>query len=362
MSALFVYGSLQDTDVLKAVLGEETDLKSEAARLEGYRCCYVQDANYPNIVSKDSFEVEGLLLEGLTEQQIALLDVFEEDYGRQEVTVELQNRKVRIEAYIGTEKIDLERQFDFATWQQTQKSEFLSCLSHWQFTREWKPKPDCRLCNSKNVGAFETCKEKTGERFYWRCFDCDYVFLDETQLPSAQEERAVYDLHENSPEDAAYVDFLSQIVTPLKEHLREISPNNFTKLTGLDFGCGPGPTVSTMFSENNWDVQNYDPIFFPSPSPWEQQFDFIISTEVFEHFHEPGPTISKLWDLLKPGGLLAVMTSLRTPENSFQKWHYRRDPTHVGFFSKRTVQHLQANLKGVSIHLTTNTFIIKKLS
>lgn len=367
MTPFFVYGSLQDVDVLAALLGEHS-LNCEPADLAGHRCFYVQNGSYPNIQKDPHSKTRGHLLYGLTEEQLPILDAFEEGYDRRLATVSKNGESVEAFVYFGSEKVDPQRPFDFQKWLQTHKSEFLSCQARWQFTNEWKPKPHCRLCRSPSSEVFQCCEEKVKKgsslsRHYWKCENCDYVFLDDSQLPSPAEERAVYDLHENSPEDAAYVAFLSQLVDPLKKHLKA-SLSDKEKLHGLDFGCGPGPTIAAMFADEFWKtritVQNYDPIFFPKPTPWEQSFDFIASTEVFEHLHHPADTIEKLWNILKPGGLLAVMSSLRREEVDFASWHYRRDPTHVGFFSEQTVHWLEEQFNAELLHISRNTFLLQK--
>ena len=42
--------------------------------------------------------------------------------------------------------------------------------------------------------------------------------------------------------------------------------------------------------------------------------------------------------MLKPGGWLAVMTTLQVDDAEFANWHYRRDPTHVVFYRQVTLQ------------------------
>ena len=41
--------------------------------------------------------------------------------------------------------------------------------------------------------------------------------------------------------------------------------------------------------------------------------------------------------LLKPGGFLSVMTERLTPERDFAGWRYRRQPSHVVFYSDQTI-------------------------
>jgi len=48
--------------------------------------------------------------------------------------------------------------------------------------------------------------------------------------------------------------------------------------------------------------------------------------------------LRQLDGLLKPGGLLAVMTCFQTDDTRFASWHYRRDPTHVVFYKEETLE------------------------
>jgi hypothetical protein len=59
---------------------------------------------------------------------------------------------------------------------------------------------------------------------------------------SEDEEKSRYDTHNNDPKDVRYRQFLSQLSEPL---LKKISDNSF----GLDFGAGPGPTLSLMLED-----------------------------------------------------------------------------------------------------------------
>jgi len=71
--------------------------------------------------------------------------------------------------------------------------------------------------------------------------------------------------------------------------------------------------------------------------------------EVAEHVQEPGTIFSSLAKMLVPGGVLCVRTRfLPEKREAFQNWHYRTDPTHVGFFSARSITAL-ANRLGLGI-------------
>jgi 2-polyprenyl-3-methyl-5-hydroxy-6-metoxy-1,4-benzoquinol methylase len=76
----------------------------------------------------------------------------------------------------------------------------------------------------------------------------------------------------------------------------------------------------------------------------EQTYDFITCTETAEHFHHPADEFRRLAAMLKPGGILAVMTMFQTDDDRFESWHYRLDPTHVVFYRAETFTHLAHEL------------------
>lgn len=187
----------------------------------------------------------------------------------------------------------------------------------------------CPLCNTANAEPFF----EDNRRSYFRCKVCQLTFVPPAQYLSPTEEKAEYDLHQNSPDDPGYRQFLSRIFEPMQARL---APNSH----GLDFGCGPGPTLSVMFEEAGHTVALYDVFYAKNPSVFEQQYDFITATEVVEHLHQPQQELDRLWACLKPGGLLGIMTKLALNRDAFSRWHYKNDLTHVCFFSRQTFQWL----------------------
>ncbi len=188
----------------------------------------------------------------------------------------------------------------------------------------------CPLCHAEDI--HETY-HRDSHRDYHRCPICQLVFVPPDQYLSPQQERGQYDLHQNSPEDQGYRQFLSRLFLPMQERL---SPGSH----GLDFGSGPGPTLSVMFQEAGHSMVLYDHFYAHDLSVFTYQYDFITATEVLEHLHHPHHELNRLWERLKPGGSLGIMTKLTPDRASFPKWHYKNDPTHVCFYSRSTFQWL----------------------
>ncbi|MEM7233353.1 MAG: class I SAM-dependent methyltransferase [Planctomycetota bacterium] len=188
--------------------------------------------------------------------------------------------------------------------------------------------PDlCTLCASKDVAHFAEVRG----RVYWRCASCRLVFVAESEHLSRDEEAAVYDLHENSPNDEGYVAFLSRLVDPLTPYLG--GAKNL-----LDFGCGPGPALGSILRARNLDVDvvEYDPIYQPSTLEVDRAFDVIVATEVIEHARRPRELFEQCRGLLRRGGVFAVMTETRLADRDFSAWWYVRDPTHIAFYEEWT--------------------------
>ncbi|HSM04200.1 MAG TPA: hypothetical protein VK858_06250, partial [Longimicrobiales bacterium] len=106
----------------------------------------------------------------------------------------------------------------------------------------------CPLCGSRRVPPFAT----QGVRRFLRCGRCDLIFLDPAQRLGPGEERARYETHRNDPRDPDYRTFLDRLLVPLLERL---APG----ARGLDYGSGPGPTLSRMLTEAGHPTVDYDP-------------------------------------------------------------------------------------------------------
>jgi len=166
-------------------------------------------------------------------------------------------------------------------------------------------------------------------REFWRCESCQFVHVPSHFHVSVEAERAIYDLHENRPDDPGYRQFLSRLLTPMLPQLPIAA-------SGLDFGCGPGPALPFMFAEHDHFCTTYDVFYANYPERLEQTYDFITATEVVEHLSAPMIVFDQLLSCLKPDGLLGIMTQRWDSRERFRRWQYRNDPTHIGFFHEQT--------------------------
>lgn len=187
----------------------------------------------------------------------------------------------------------------------------------------------CPLCGAADAPHFH----RDAVRDYHRCATCALVFVPPAQFISREQEKSRYDLHENDPADDRYRMFLRRLFDPMCARL---APGS----RGLDFGSGPGPTLSVMFENVGHTVDLYDPFYAPDATVFERRYDFITASEVVEHLHRPREELSRLWSMLKPGGWLGIMTQRVMDAEAFARWRYRDDDTHVIFFSEATFEWL----------------------
>ncbi len=185
----------------------------------------------------------------------------------------------------------------------------------------------CPLCGRTGYAALVSAHG----REYLDCPECGLLsLLPHFRLPPG-EERARYATHRNDPGDTRYRAFLDRLATPLAGRLPPGA-------RGLDFGSGPGPTLSVMLRERGFPTRIYDPFFAPHASVLEARYDFVTCTETAEHFFQPAREFRLLDSLLHPGGWLGVMTELVQETRAFGEWYYARDPTHVAFYRLRSME------------------------
>ena len=191
----------------------------------------------------------------------------------------------------------------------------------------------CPLCESSSASDFfEKTDPKRGPLKYFKCPDCRLIFLSSAAHLGAEDEKNRYDQHQNNPDNVGYVKSLQKLVTPLS---KKLAPGSH----GLDFGCGPQSVLKLMFEELGHTMDLYHPYYFNDEDVLRNRYDFVVCTEVVEHFYSPQKEFIKLINLLKTqGSRLGIMTQLVEDEADFCNWWYHRDPTHVCFYRKETFQ------------------------
>jgi len=166
-------------------------------------------------------------------------------------------------------------------------------------------------------------------------------------LPSHEEEKCRYEEHNNDVFDPRYRDF----VKPLSDAVLQEFPST---AKGLDYGAGTGPVVAQVLSEKGYDIRLYDMYFHPDTDALKTSYDYIVASEVVEHFKSPFQEFKRLKSLLKPGGVLYCKTSLLDFAPAFDAWKYKDDQTHLVFYHSQSLEWIKTTLGFSSLTYNTN--------
>ncbi len=91
-------------------------------------------------------------------------------------------------------------------------------------------------------------------------------------------------------------------------------------------------------------MEVYDSFYETDKDALRGGYDFVVSTEVLEHLSDPLMEIRRLLSIIKPGGILALMTLPFESSIDFRGWHYKNDSTHICFYSTETFDWLADHL------------------
>lgn len=196
---------------------------------------------------------------------------------------------------------------------------------------------NCNICGTK-VSKEIKVKNRSWEKLYYHCENCDLIFIDQTHILKSDEELERYRSHNNSTEDPVYLAYFEKFISFAFNGLKNISQI-------LDYGSGPEPVLATVLKKQGYFVDIYDKYFSPEKVYKDKKYDMIVSTEVFEHIWDPIPVLKELKMHIKENGYMVIMTNFHTAKKlEFKRWWYIQDPTHISFYSPKTFSYIAKTL------------------
>ncbi len=197
----------------------------------------------------------------------------------------------------------------------------------------------CKICHTNT----KILRDNLTKEIYEICSHCEAISLQDKFIVTKKREKAQYENHNNSFESRGYVEMFEKFLDYFWQNLDKNATN------ALDFGSGPGPVLAQILKSKALHVDTYDKFYQPEELYKDKKYDLITSTEVFEHLQNPLDTLCLFKKHLKKGGLIAIMTLFHdNNEENFWKWWYRRDPTHILFYTPKTFEVL-ADMCGLKI-------------
>ncbi len=207
---------------------------------------------------------------------------------------------------------------------------------------------NCPLCNNESE-LFQTIKS----REYFKCAHCWGIFLNPAHYLSPAEEKNRYLEHNNNVEDEGYQNFVQPLVSKIIENQTPLE-------IGLDFGSGTGPVITKLLREQNYNIRTYDPFFDKQTERLKTFYNYIVSCEVIEHFHNPIKEFELLYSLILPNGNLYLKTHLYNDTINFKTWYYKDDPTHVFIYHEKSLEWIKNQFHFRQLTIENRTIHFKK--
>ena len=185
---------------------------------------------------------------------------------------------------------------------------------------------NCHICNNPTESFVH---EKTNITYY-HCKHCEYIFKSPECYQDFSTQKERYNLHENDEKDEGYKTYFQRF-------LDFTLPLIGQPKSALDFGCGRSSLLASLLENEGIACYYYDPIYHPTVLNDSKKYELIVSTEVFEHLHQPRKVFESLLERMEVGGYLALQTQFHPNYvDAFKKWYYHQDPTHIVFFTAQT--------------------------
>lgn len=205
----------------------------------------------------------------------------------------------------------------------------------------------CILCGFDTTPFYY---DENYDRQYLQCQHCKAVLLDTADYISKQEEKERYATHDNDVTNPGYQKFVQPVVDTITSLYGPSS-------SGLDYGCGPGPVITHLLRQQDYNVETYDPYFDPRPEVLNNTYDYIFCCEVIEHFHHPAKEFEQLKSLLKPDGKLICKTDPYTDDTDFPAWYYKNDETHTIFYHPESFSWIKEHIGFTNLSLNKRQII-----
>ncbi len=234
------------------------------------------------------------------------------------------------------------------------------------------PSKKCNLCNG-NKTQFLFRKNSFN---IVKCRNCGFVYVDSQLTDIKIPDLYDFDFFEGNKKSRGYSGYLRErdnIMRNSKKRLRRIERyQKRGKL--LDVGCAAGFFLYT--AGENWEVTGVDISEYMSnyardklglnvvtgrfiecnlPSEY---FDVITMWDIIAHTKDPAENLAQAWNLLSRGGLLVLCTlniGHLLARARGKNWRLMNPPTHLYYFSDRTIRKMLEKVGFDVVKVTTET-------
>src|SRR5690554_3859088 len=111
----------------------------------------------------------------------------------------------------------------------------------------------CKICGKQTISY----KHPKFDMTFHECKYCEFIYKDESNYLSYDDELKAYNYHQNEDDNIGYVNFLTNFVdAAVIPYIKEGK--------ALDFGSGPNPVLAKILQNKyHFDVDIYDLFYAP---------------------------------------------------------------------------------------------------
>ena len=212
---------------------------------------------------------------------------------------------------------------------------------------------NCRICETESPDFYSDIR-----RFY-KCPACGLIFTEKTADNAAAEK------HYKSQWNNADADFWKRQVDGL---LGVIHRYQMPVGRLLDFGSGAGG-ITKEFQARGIDATPLEPMIngYLKDLNYPDKFDVVVGVEVIEHLPDMREELKEIERVLSTDGIMLFTTVLTdsfidsvNEVEQFKGWWYKDDPTHVSFFSRKSVFRLAELMHHAADIYGTQLFVLRR--
>lgn len=212
---------------------------------------------------------------------------------------------------------------------------------------------NCRICETDSSFFYGDV------RSFYKCPSCALIFTNETADNAAAEKH--YKSQWNNADDDFWkqqVDALVGVIQKYKMPMGRL----------LDFGSGSGE-ITKEFQRRGIEAEPLDPMIngLLKDQNYSYKFDVVVGVEVIEHLPNMWEELKEIENHLSHDGIMLFTTNITEPfinssneVDVFKAWWYKDDPTHVSFFSNKSIFRLAEIMHYTADIYGTQLFVLKR--
>ena len=212
---------------------------------------------------------------------------------------------------------------------------------------------NCRICETESSLFYSDV------RSFYKCPSCTLIFTNET-ADNVAAEKHYKDQWNNADKNfwKQQTDGLLSVIHRYKMPVGRV----------LDFGSGTGE-ITKEFQARGIEATPLEPMIhgYLKDQNYPDKFDVVVGVEVIEHLPDMREELKEIEKNLSADGIMLFTTILTdsfidsiNEVEQFKGWWYKDDPTHVSFFSSKSILRLAEIMIYTADIYSAQLFVLKR--